>query len=121
MDIERYSNSQKVEIQEFLTILAGRTRKSKRISDSRKLNIIKSWDKYDAEVVIEAIRTFIKMNTTPSQGERYLLGIMRNKQKERDVRYGTYKNDSKKYQSRQDEGERLQQFAVQPKSVECDF
>ena len=131
MELERYNNSQKIEIQEFLVVLASRTRKSKKISDSRKLNIIKSWDKYDIDVVIETIRTFIKMNTTPAQGERYMLGIMRNKQKEKDNRkavyYGTYRANNGKCNAgsnkaeRQSEGERLQKFAVQTKPIECDF
>lgn len=72
----RYTLEQTKKIQVFLDELAFRTRKSKRISDSRQVNIIAEWQGFDTETVEAAIDIFLKMPTTPAQNEKYVKGIM---------------------------------------------
>ena len=79
--LKRYTPAQRYKINEFFRVLALRTRKSKRISESRKENILKSWEKYDADVVLDGMNTFLNMTTTAAHNEKYVGGIIRNKQK----------------------------------------
>lgn len=59
--------------------VVARTRKSGRISPSVKEKIERLWGDYDEDVVLEALKAH--MSRSPSYGERYTLGIMRNMQK----------------------------------------
>jgi len=55
-------------------------RKTNRISDSVKLSILKSWDQYTIESVLAGIRTYLEKEcASQGKGEKYLLGIIRNK------------------------------------------
>ncbi len=54
------------------------TRKTKRIADSVKLSILKSWDQYPWESVVAGIRVYLeKRYADQGKGEAYLLGIIR--------------------------------------------
>ena len=85
--LARYTPAQKYKIHEFLKELACRTRKSKRISEGRQTKIIEGWIHYDADVVIDALEIYMRM--TPSGGitENYVVGIMRNKQRDKAARF----------------------------------
>lgn len=85
--LARYTPAQKYKIHEFLKELACRTRKSKRISESRQTKIIEGWIHYDTDVVINALEIYMRM--TPSGGitENYVVGIMRNKQRDKAARF----------------------------------
>jgi len=56
------------------------TRKTKRIADTVKLSVLRSWQNYPVDQVQEGIRTYIsKGYAGQGKGERYLLGIIRHK------------------------------------------
>ena len=80
-------------IKAFFKELANRTRKSRRISESRQQNIMAEWEGYDVDVVMESLSIYLKMDTTAAQNERYLKGIMRNKQKEKEAAHGQSRKD----------------------------
>jgi len=55
------------------------TRKSNRIADSVRLNILETWAKYPVESVTVAIRAYLEKGyANQGKGEKYLLGIIRN-------------------------------------------
>lgn len=123
----RYTAREWVEIDSFFKELAKRTRKSGKISPSRRANIMVEWEAFDADVVIDAIRLYLRMETTPAQNERYLKGIMRNKQKEKEKEAGAYGKRGTDYQKETgaasgDEGERLRRkYAAGGGELACDF
>lgn len=59
------------------------TRKSGRIARAVKDRVEKSWERYDEDVVMEALR--IHMSRYPGNKENYTVGIMRNIQKRKDA------------------------------------
>lgn len=123
--LERYTPAQRYKIHEFLNELACRTRKSKRISESRQTKIIEGWIHYDADVVINALEIYMKM--TPSGGitENYVVGIMRNKQREKAARFSAKNSgrDCGKLQEKISATEaRLGELAAGGKiDTDCDF
>lgn len=123
--LKRYTPAQRYKINEFFRVLALRTRKSKRISESRKENILKSWEKYDADVVLDGMNTFLNMTTTAVHNEKYVGGIIRNKQKNKKVSTvgrGTGDNiTDKKYDEIRREGERLKIGKIKENDLDCDF
>jgi len=138
-DLERrYADSQRTIIYVFLDKLAKATRKTGRISPSAEEKIVRSFDKYNVDVVIEALQIYNKMDIPLAQGgkgknEKYVLGIMANRQAERDrkggVGYGTIgevigdaEASGKHKAAHRDEGERLQRYAEESfKSARDDF
>lgn len=55
------------------------TRKSRRISDTVKLSILKSWERQPLESVMAGIRTYLEKGyASKKKKEKYLLGIIRN-------------------------------------------
>lgn len=123
--LKRYTPAQRYKINEFFRVLALRTRKSKRISESRKENILKSWEKYDADVVLDGMNTFLNMTTTSAHNEKYVGGIIRNKQKNKKVSTvgrGTGDNiTDKKHDEIHREGERLKIGKIRENDLDCDF
>lgn len=123
--VQRYNIEEHKIIDVFFKELAKRTRKSGKISPSRRANIMVEWEAFDADVVIDAIRLYLRMDTTPAQNERYLKGIMRNKQKEKEA--GAYGKRGTDYQQETgtasgDEGERLRRkYAAGGGELACDF
>jgi len=54
-------------------------RKSKRIADSVRMSILKSWERFPVTQVTGGIRTYLEKGCADQgKGERYLLGIIRN-------------------------------------------
>lgn len=121
----RYTAGEQAEIDAFFKELARRTRKAGRISPSRRANIMAEWEVFDVDVVMGAIRLYLRMDTTPAQNERYLKGIMRNRQKEKEA--GAYGKRGTGYQQETgtasgDEGERLRRkYAAGGGELACDF
>lgn len=118
---ERYNHSEKMMIESVFNKIARATRKSGKISESRKEKIIKEWDKYDKSAVISAIEAYMKMNIEQSErgkgkNEKYLGGIMKNKQREID-------NADVKRCNNADEERKLSEIAEEYGSEErnCDF
>ncbi len=83
--------------EEYWKVLS-RTRKSGRIAQSVKDRVEGSWDKFDGEVVAEALR--IHMSRYPGYKESYTIGIMRNLQKRKDTG-GRVKQENKFNQFKQ--------------------
>lgn len=72
---ERYSDRNL--INQCFEIITS-TRKTKRISDSVKLNILHQWNNYPADQVMAAIRIYIEKDYAgQGKDEKYLLGIIR--------------------------------------------
>lgn len=119
----RYTAGELAEIDIFFKTLAKRTRKAGRISPSRRANILAEWEAFDADVVMESLRLYLRMDTTPAQNERYLKGIMRNRQKEKEAAYGKRGTDHQQEAGAAsgDEGERLQKYAAGVGELACDF
>lgn len=121
----RYTAGELAEIDSFFQELARRTRKAGRISPSRRANIMAEWEAFDADIVMESLRLYLRMDTTPAQNERYLKGIMRNKQKEKEAgAYGKRRTDYQKETGTAsgDEGERLRRkYAAGGGELACDF
>lgn len=121
----RYTAGELTEIDSFFQELARRTRKAGRISPSRRANIMAEWEAFDADVVMESLQLYLRMDTTPAQNERYLKGIMRNKQKEKEA--GAYGKRGTDHQletgtASGDEGERLRRkYAAGGGELACDF
>lgn len=67
--------------EEYWKVL-GYTR-NRRIARSVKDRVEEQWDKYDEDVVMEALR--IHMSRYPGYKETYTIGIMRNIQKRKDA------------------------------------
>ena len=58
--------------------IAG-TRKSGKISDSVKVKILQSWERYPTEQVLSGIQTYLSKNyAAQGKNERYLAGIIKN-------------------------------------------
>jgi len=73
---KRYSDQETIN-QTFQAISS--TRKSKRIADSVKLSILKSWEKYPVESVMAGVRKYLDQKYHhQGKKENYLLGIIRN-------------------------------------------
>lgn len=73
---KRYSDQETIN-QTFQAISS--TRKSKRIADSVKLSILKSWEKYPVESVLAGVRKYLDQKYHhQGKKENYLLGIIRN-------------------------------------------
>lgn len=121
----RYTAGELAEIDAFFKELARRTRKAGRISPSRRANIMAEWEAFDADVVMGSLRLYLRMDTTPAQNERYLKGIMRNRQKEKEA--GAYGKRGTGDQQETGaaaggEGERLQRkYAASGGKLVCDF
>lgn len=81
--LKRYGSDKDVIIKYF-DFLAKRTRKSGKISGSVKKNQLIKWQKYNANIVIAALRIYMSKNITVSMNEKYALGIIRNLAKESD-------------------------------------
>lgn len=65
-------------IDQVFQSIAG-TRKTGKISDSVKLKILQSWERYPTEQVLSGIRTYLdKGYAAQGKNEKYLLGIVRN-------------------------------------------
>lgn len=60
----------------------SRTRKSKRISPNVKQRVEASWERFDDDVIRQALR--IHVDRYPNYKENYTIGIMRNLQREKD-------------------------------------
>lgn len=60
----------------------ARTRKSGRISPSVKKRVEELWEKFDDDVIRQALR--IHVDRYPNYKENYTIGIMRNLQREKD-------------------------------------
>ncbi|MGL4790073.1 MAG: hypothetical protein ACRCW1_01585, partial [Anaerotignaceae bacterium] len=86
--LKRYTPTQQFEIMQFFKVLAERTRKSKRIAPKRKENIMKSWEVYHTDVVLDALNSYVKIKYSSTYNENYVKGIMRNKQREKEARLG---------------------------------
>ncbi len=71
--------------------IISRTRKSGRIAESVKSRIEGTWERFDDDVVMEALR--IHMCRYPMHRETYTVGIMRNLQKRKDAT-GKIKTDN---------------------------
>lgn len=67
---------------EYWKVLS-RTRKSGRIADSVKKRTEGAWERFDGDVVMEALQ--IHMDRYPAYRETYTVGIMRNLQKQKDA------------------------------------
>ena len=68
--------------EEYWKVLS-RTRNSGRIAQSVKDRVEAGWDRFDGDVVMEALR--IHMSRYPGYRESYTIGIMRNLQKRKDA------------------------------------
>ena len=81
-ELERFTEPQKVVVREFLKVLAKRTRLgSGKILNSKQTKIIAAWENFDTDVIVDALQTFIRMNTNSEQKEEYVGGIIKkNKQ-----------------------------------------
>lgn len=132
-ELERFTEPQKVVVRDFLKVLGKRTRLgSGKISNSKQAKIIAEWRKFDTDVIIDAMQTFMKMDTNSEQAERYVGGIIKNKQtaknEKRSVLNGSNRNAASKGNilngAKQDEGERVQQLinnAGGINDLKCDF
>jgi len=77
---KRYSDSNLIN-QCFKSISS--TRKTNRISDSVKLNILQQWNKYPADQVMAGIRIYIEKDyAAQGKDEKYLMGIIRGNSKQ---------------------------------------
>jgi len=73
---ERYQNPEL--INQVFQSIAG-TRKTGKISDSVKLKILQSWERYPTEQVLSGIQTYLsKGYAGQGKGEKYLAGIIKN-------------------------------------------
>lgn len=122
-EMRQYSIAEQKKIDEFFKELAKRTRKAGRISPGRRANIMAEWEAFDVDVVMASIGLYLRMDTTPAQNERYLKGIMRNRQKEKEAAHGKRGTDhqQKAETAIGDEGERLQEYAKGGGALACDF
>lgn len=71
------------ELKENYWKTVARTRTSGRISQSVKQRVEESWNKYDEDVVSEALR--IHISRYPTYKENYTVGIMRNLQRQKEA------------------------------------
>lgn len=85
--------------EEYWKVLS-RTRNSGRIAQSVKDRVEKNWERYDEDVIMEALR--IHMSRYPGYKETYTVGIMRNIQKRKDAG-GRVKQENKFNQFKQNE------------------
>lgn len=85
--------------EEYWKVLS-RTRKSGRIAQSVKARVEAVWDRFDEDVVMEALR--IHMSRYPGYKESYTVGIMRNLQKRKDAG-GRVKQENRFNQFKQNE------------------
>lgn len=85
--------------EEYWKVLS-RTRNSGRIAQSVKDRVEKNWERYDEDVIMEALR--IHMSRYPGYRESYTVGIMRNIQKRKDAG-GRVKQENKFNQFQQNE------------------
>lgn len=85
--------------EEYWKVLS-RTRKSGRIAPSVKERVEADWDRFDEDVVTEALR--IHMSRYPGYKESYTVGIMRNLQKRKDAG-GRIRQENKFNQFKQNE------------------
>lgn len=112
--LKRYNKNDRDVIKRYFDFLAKRTRKSGKISDSVKQNQLIKWQKYDTNSVITALKVYMQKDITVSMNEKYVMGIIRNLQKEADS-VGERKQSN-------DEGKRLaEKYADCGGSSECDF
>jgi hypothetical protein len=80
---EKYSDQQTVN--EIFQAIAS-TRKSNRITDTVKLKILRSWEKYPEDQVMAGIRIFLdRKYQTEGKREEYLLAIIRNQERKSEV------------------------------------
>lgn len=85
--------------EEYWKVLS-RTRNSGRIAQSVKERVEKNWERYDEDVVMEALQ--IHMSRYQGYKETYTVGIMRNIQKRKDAG-GRVKKENKFNQFKQNE------------------
>lgn len=69
------------ELRENYWKVLSRTRKSGRISPSVKQRVEESWQRFDEDVVMQALR--IHIDRYPNYKENYTIGIMRNLQRQK--------------------------------------
>jgi hypothetical protein len=137
----RYNPLQIGVILKFLDKLAQSTRKTGEISWPAKGKIVESFGAYDVDVVIEALQIYLQMDIPSAQSgrgknEKYVRGIMANKQADKDRRVGdvngeagaitgSAKENGKHTPDYGDEGERIQRIAESISSngggLDCDF
>ena len=114
--LERYSKSERAVIIRYFDFLAKHTRKSGKISEGVKKNQLMKWQKYEPNIVITALQVYMKKDITVSMNEKYVMGIIRNLQKEA--------SNFEERRQCNDEGKRLaEKYADFGKngSTECDF
>jgi hypothetical protein len=141
MDMTRYSPGQRGIIIQFMYKLAVATRKTGKISETTKAKILDSFGQFDEDIVIDALSIYIHMDIAPAvrgrgKNEKYVRGIMANRQAEKDRRgggthgaagniAGTTKASSINAATHRDEGERLRRLAEsigEPSiDTDCDF
>lgn len=85
--------------EEYWKVLSH-TRNSGRIAQSVKDRVEKNWERYDEDVIMEALR--IHMSRYPGYRESYTVGIMRNIQKRKDAG-GRVKQENKFNQFQQND------------------
>lgn len=66
---------------EYWKVISPRTRKSGRIAESVRKRIESTWDRFDEDVILEALQ--IHMQRYPMYRETYTVGIMRNLQRKK--------------------------------------
>ena len=71
--------------------VVSRTRTSGRISPSVKERVEASWQRFDEDVISEALR--IHISRYPTYKENYTVGIMRNLQRQKDAGYNRGKEE----------------------------
>ena len=75
--LEKRYPDQGIILQAFESILS--TRKTGKISDSVKLKILQSWERYPTEQVLSGIQTYLSKNyAEEGKNEKYLAGIIKN-------------------------------------------
>ena len=135
---DRYSKDQREVISRFLNKLAGATRKTGRISEPAQAKIISSFEAYDTDVVIASLNTYLDMDISQARSgkgknEKYVCGIMANKQAEKDGAgngrskvsggKGNKNSGTGKRSPEPDEGERLRKLSGSAAGgqLDCDF
>lgn len=112
--LKRYSQSDKAIIKQYFDFLALRTRKSGKISEGVKKNQLVKWQKYPVPIVIKALNIYMQKDVTITMNEKYVMGIIRNLEKEGDSIGGSKQGI--------DEGQRIAaKYADIGGSTECDF
>jgi len=132
--LQRYTGEQISILAHFMAKLAATTRKTGKISDTAILKILTSFESFDVDVVMASVNTYIDMNIEAAKhgkgkNEKYVRGIMANKQAEKERRGSVGSGIKHSNQSKvngatgADEGARLQQLAQTATggNLNCEF